>query len=220
MPFYNTLPHAPKISSPDEVTPEIARQLERACDGGCLNAFRSGLEYVIYAPKKNLELPFVVIIGSGIPINGTRYWFDREGKPYTEQEIRSMKDPIVTLGNCASVLEDAAAHKTTGCCAPSAGMLAATGVMQIPFPLLSFKNKTVAHFGLMAVHMILSRTWSSLRGKWIDCPSQHINQIYPVPNIPEEVKDFDYLQWPLPYMDWKTRLKMAKDQLHMMKLKY
>ena len=216
----HSLPHAPKISSPDEVTPEIARQLERACDGGCLNAFRSGLEYVIYAPKKNLELPFVVVIGSGILLNGTRYWFDRDGKPYTEQDIRSMKDPIVTLGNCAAVLEDAAAHKTSGCCSPSAGMLAATGVMQIPFPLLSVKNKSVLHFGLMAVHMIFSRAWSCLCGKWIDCPSEHKDQIYPVPEIPETQKNCDYIPWPLPRMNWKTRLKMTKDQLKMLKLKY
>ncbi|MBE5970939.1 MAG: DUF362 domain-containing protein [Lachnoclostridium sp.] len=214
------LPHAPKVSSLEEVTPEIARELELACNGGCLNALRSGFEYVIYAPKQNRELPLVVIIGNGIMINGKRYWFDRDGNAYEEQTIRSMKDPILTLGNCASRLNDAATHTTPGCCSPSACMLAACGAMKISFPLLSLRNTAFAYFGISVVHMILSRSISSLRGKWIDCPSKHVDEIYPVPEIAKEDQDSDYIPWPLPKMSWSLRLKLVKDQLKMLKLKY
>ena len=216
----HNLPHAPKVSSLEEVTPELVRKLEMACDGGCLNALRSGYEYVIYAPEKNTKLPIVIVIGGGIEIEGKRYWFDRNAKAYEESEIRAMKDPILTVGNCAARLNDVAKHKTPGCCAPSAHMLAATSSMKIPFPLLSKKNKSILHFGVSVVLMIGSRALSSLQGKWVDCPSEHKDQIYPIPKLSEDQIVNDYIPWPLPKMDLKTRLKLCKDQLKMFKLKY
>lgn len=214
----HNLPHAPKITDPSAVTPKIARELEEACDGGCLAAIRSGFDYVVYAPKKDYEIPLVVIVGGGVKCLEKRYWFDYTGRPYTEEEIRAMDTPILTIGNCAHVLEDAAKYKTPGCCSPSTCMLAVTAAMHIPFPLLSLKNKSFAHFGTHVVSMVMSRAWKSLQGKWVDCPSRHIDQIYPVPEISQDRKNLDYIEWPLPKMDWKTRKKMIKDQFAIMKL--
>ena len=214
----HNLPHAPKITDPDAVTPKIARELEGACDGGCLAAIRSGFDYVVYAPKKDYQIPLVVIVGGGVKCQEQRYWFDHTGRPYTEQEIRAMDIPILTIGNCAHVLEDAARYKTPGCCSPSTCMLAVTAAMHIPFPLLSLKNKSFAHLGTHVVSMVISRAWKSLQGKWVDCPSRHVDQIYPVPEISKDRKDLDYIEWPLPKMDWKTRKKMIKDQFAIMKL--
>lgn len=214
----HNLPHAPKITDPGVVTPKIARELEGTCDGGCLAAIRSGFDYVVYAPKKDYQIPLVVIVGGGVKCQEQRYWFDHTGRPYTEQEIRAMDTPILTIGNCAHVLEDAARYKTPGCCSPSTCMLAVTAAMHIPFPLLSLKNKSFAHFGTHVVSMVISRAWKSLQGKWVDCPSRHVDQIYPVPEIPKDRKDLDYIEWPLPKMDWKTRKKMIKDQFAIMKL--
>lgn len=216
----HNLPHAPKVTSLSEVTPELVRKLELACDGGCVNALRSGYEYVIYAPQKNTQHPIVIVIGGGVEIDGKRYWFDRNAKAYEEADIRAMKDPILTVGNCAARLEDIAAHKTSGCCKPAAHMLAATGSMKMTFPLLSAKNKSVLHFGCSALHMVGSRAISCLRGKWIDCPSEHKNKIYPIPRLSEEQMKKDYIPWPLPSMDWHTRMKLFKDQIGILKLKY
>lgn len=214
----HNLPHAPKVTDPNAVTPQLARELETACDGGCLAALRSGFEYVVYAPKKDYQIPLVVIVGGGIECEGTRYWFDRDGKPYTETEIRKMKQPILTVGNCASVLDDAATYKTPGCCSPSACMLAATAAMKIPFPLLSTKNKAVVHFGSHVVSMVLTRAFLSLRGKWMDCPSQHEDKIYPIPVLSKAEEQKDYLEWPLPKMTFKMRRKLIKDQFAILKL--
>jgi len=214
----HTLPHAPKITSLSEVTPDVARKLELACDGGCLNALRSGFEYVVYAPKQNQKLPLVVVVGGGILLDGKRYWFDRNGKAYDEASIRAMKDPILTVGNCTSCLHDVATYKTPGCCSPSTCMLAACAAMKIPFPLLSLKNESFTHFGLSALGMVISRAFSCLRGKWIDCPSKHVDQIYPIPQLPKHLCDKDFVPWPLPKMDWKLRIKLMKDQFRILKL--
>ena len=212
------LPHAPKVESPDQVTPELARELEMACDGGCLAALRSGFEYVVYAPEKDYTRPLVIVVGGGVKCQGKRYWFDRDGKPYEEDAIRKMKTPILTLGNCAHILDDAATYKAPGCCSPSTCMLAATAAMKIPFPLLSVKNKAVVHFAGHALSMVLCRAMLSLRGKWVDCPSRHENKIYPIPELTKEQMQENYIEWPLPKMSAKMRWKMIRDQFSILKL--
>ena len=214
----HNLPHAPKVKDPGQVTPELARELEMACDGGCLAALRSGFDYVVYAPKKDLTIPLVIVIGGGVLCGEKRYWFDRDGKPYTEEEIRGMKTPVMTLGNCAAILNDVAAYKTPGCCSPSTCMLAATGAMKITFPLLSMQNKSVVHFAGYALSMVLCRAMLSLRGKWVDCPSRHEDRIFPIPSLTEEQQKKNYIEWPLPKMTMGMRWKMIKDQFSILKL--
>ena len=214
----HSLPHAPRIQDPYSVTPELARQLEGACRGGCLAALRSGFEYVVYAPKKDQSRALAVVIGSGVEWGGQRWWFDRTGKPYSEKEVRALELPLLTLGNCAENLADAAKWRTPGCCSPSVCMLAATAAMGIPFPLLSLKNQAFFHFGFQAVRMALTRCVLSLRGVWIDCPSLHKDQIYPAPAPAPGQEQLDFVPWPLPKMGWKMRLKLAGDQLRILKL--
>lgn len=214
----HNLPHAPKVTDPHAVTPELARRLETACDGGCLAALRSGFDYVIYAPKKDYNLPLTILIGGGVVYDGVRYWFDRDGTPYSEQDIKALKPPLMTLGNCASVMDDAASYKTPGCCSPSTCMLAVTAAMKIPFPLLSMQNHSLVHFGMHTVSMALHRALLSAMGKWVDCPSTHQNMIYPVPAVSEEEMGKNYIEWPLPKMDFKTRKKLVSDQLSILKL--
>ncbi len=214
----HSLPHAPRIQDPYSVTPELARQLEGACRGGCLAALRSGFEYVVYAPKKDQNRALAVVIGSGVEWGGQRWWFDRTGKPYSEKEVRALELPLLTLGNCAENLADAATWRTPGCCSPSVCMLAATAAMKIPFPLLSLKNQAFFNFGFEAVRMALTRCFMSLRGVWVDCPSLHKDQIYPAPAPAPGQEKLDFVPWPLPKMSWKTRLKLAGDQLRILKL--
>ena len=95
---------------------------------------------------------------------------------------------------------------------------AATTAMGIPFPLLSLKNQAFFHFGFQAVRMALTRCVLSLRGVWIDCPSLHKDQIYPAPAPAPGQEQLDFVPWPLPKMGWKMRLKLAGDQLRILKL--
>lgn len=215
----HSLPHAIKVNSLEEVTPEVVRELEKTCNGGCVNALRSGFEYIIYAQKKKYTNHVVIIVGGGVELNGKRYWFDRTGKPYEESEIRAMKTPLLTLGNCAEVLADAAKFKARGCCSPSSCMLAATGSMGVAFPLLSLRNKSFFHFGLSAGLMIAERIWHTVKGEYVDCPSEHQNRIYPIPQLSSSDAQKDYIFWPLPPMDKETKKKLIKDNIKIANLK-
>lgn len=216
----HNLAHAPKVEVLGEVTPDVARKLEMACDGGCLAALRSGFDYVSYSPKPNYDFPLRVIIGGGVVVNGVRYWFDREGKPYSEEEIRQSKKekPILTLGNCALALKDVAKYRTDGCCSPSACMLAVTAAAGIPFPLLSLKNKSLFDLGGTLVGVVLKRSWHILNNRWVDCPSEHIDKIYEIPQLDKNDIEKDFIEWPLPEMTWKVKWQLIKNQLGILKI--
>ena len=66
--------------------------------------------------------------------------------------------------------------------------------------------------------MVFKRAFLGLRGKWVDCPSEHKDEIYPIPALSEAQMKEDYIYWPLPKMNWKTRFKMFGDQFAMAKV--
>ena len=212
------LPHAPKIPDVNAVTPEIARQLEMACDGGCLAALRSGFDYIHYSPKPKYDFPLIVIIGEGVLFEGKRYWFDREGTPYSDDEIRSLSQPKLTLGNCAQGMNDCAKFKAPGCCDPSKCMLAATAAGGVTFPLLTMQNKALSHFVLSLLGTVLKRSFWIMRGRWVDCYREHIDKIYEIPELSDEDKVKDFIEWPLPKMTIAIKVKCIKDQFTLLQL--
>ncbi|MFI3237704.1 MAG: DUF362 domain-containing protein [Lachnospiraceae bacterium] len=214
----HNLAHAPKVTAVDQVTKEIARELEMACDGGCLAALRSGFDYIIYSQNPKYDFPLTVVVGGGVLIDGVRYWFDRDANAFSEEQIRQSKKPILTLGNCALVLKDVAKYRTDGCCSPSACMLAVTAAAGIAFPLLSIKNKSVLDLGISIVAGVFKRSYHILMNRWVDCPSEHEDKIYGIPELSEVDLQRDYIEWPLPKMSWKLKWKLIKNQFSILKL--
>ena len=136
----HSLPQAQKIRDPYTVTPEIARELEGACRGGCLAALRSGFEYIVYSTKKNRDRQIAVIIGSGVPIDGKKWWFDRMESLMKKKSEKPGDAHPYSRKLRGSVKRIVASYRSPGCCSPSACMLAATAAMKVPFPLLSLKK--------------------------------------------------------------------------------
>ena len=214
----HNLPHAPKITNINQVTPELARNLEMACDGGCLAAIRSGFDYIVYSPNPKYDFDLTVIVGGGVMVEGVRYWFDRDGNAYSEEEVRKSKKPILTVGNCALVLKDIAKHRSDGCCSPSTCMVAVTSAAGVAFPLLSLKNKSLFDLGFALVWVVLKRVYHILRGRWVDCPSEHVDKIYGIPELNATDMQKDYIEWPLPKMTWKLKWKLIKNQFSILKI--
>lgn len=45
-------------------------------------------------PKKDYNMPLVIVVGGGVMWGKERYWFDPSGRPYTEAQIRKMKQSL------------------------------------------------------------------------------------------------------------------------------
>lgn len=214
----HTLKHAPKITDIHSVTPEIARELEIACDGGCLAAARSGFDYIHYSPNPKYDFPLVIIIGSGIELNNSKYWFDRTGKPYSAKKICNLPQPKLTLGNCANGMDYCAKFKAPGCCDPAKCMLAVTSAGNVTFPLLSIHNKSVGSLGICLIKNVLIRCFHIIHGKWVDCPRAHEDKIFPIPELDNTKKTADYIYWELPKMTLSIKKQCIKDQLSLFEI--
>ncbi len=91
--------------------------------------------------------------------------------------------------------------------------------MGVAFPLLSLRNKSFFHFGLSAGLMIAERIWHTVKGEYVDCPSEHQNRIYPIPQLSSSDAQKDYIFWPLPTLDKETKKKLIKDNIKIANLK-
>ena len=116
----HTLNGAPEITDPNNVTPDQAFALEQACVGGCLSSVGFGFACDDQSKTSHYDAKLMIIVGSGVKINGTRYWFDGTGKPYTKEDIFNSGYRTMAMGMCTG--EDMLAEATfpiKRCCDPA-----------------------------------------------------------------------------------------------------
>jgi uncharacterized protein (DUF362 family) len=105
---------APAVAGLRDVTPEIVRAMEMSCRGGCLASTRLGFEYLRYEGL-NRAFELIVIIGTGVEIEGKTLYFDRHGQPYTLEDIRKLKPKKLAVGKCARAASGAVDFHLDGC---------------------------------------------------------------------------------------------------------
>jgi len=210
----HTLPGAPKISSPREVTPDIAFALEQACVGGCLSSVAMGLEAASYGPRadKHFNTGLLVIEGSGILIDRKRYWFDREGKAYTAENIRKAPEKVLVMGKCAGKEAHALADfAIRGCCDPAECLSCISNALGIVTDQLNpFRNKNLLCY---AVPGLLGTVAARVKWIWqgmdVDVPRVHEDRIFQGPEGMDEEKD--YVAWPLPKLSFREKISRCRD---------
>ena len=211
----HTLNNAPKVTDPNAVTPEIALQLEQACAGGCLAAAKTGLEYLLYYKHSKKDFKLCIIEGSGVPIDGKLYWFDKHGKAYTKEDLAALPMPKYGMGDCAlKNAKDICKFKADGCCDPAnnmTGIVWATGQL---LPIFMPTNRGLIPTGIGLVDTVVERSYQNLKGVYVDVPRHHEDKIYEIPTIEEDQDQKDYIEYPLPPIPLKDRPKAVLDQLN------
>ena len=205
----HTVNGAPGITDPGSVTPETARKLEAACTGGCLAAAKTGIDYYNYSDASGKDFRLTIVIGSGVPIDGVLYWFDRNGKPYTLKDISSLPGRTLALGNCASAARDACGYFAEGCCDPAACMAAVCRAAGVPMPIMTPGNRKLPALAAGMLATVLRRRQLIRKGEYVDCPYAQEDRIFPVP---DHAGDEDFLEWPLPAMTASEKRHMMRDQ--------
>ena len=213
----HNLPGAPKVTDPNAVTPEMAYQIEQACSGGCLASVKFGMDF--FNHKKSMhgeKLNVCVIEGPGIEIGGERYWFDKNGKPYTKKDLADLPMKKYGMGNCTlSTTSDICFWKATGCCDPAkcASTICMAGGALVP--IVTPTNPWLINTGLHVVEMIGLRALSTLKGEPCDAPMvSHDDRIFELPTLSAEDMKKDYISVPMPAMSLKERVKQAGLQFY------
>lgn len=208
----HTVNGAPLVTSRDAVTPEIALALEQACTGGCLAAVKTGLDYYNFAKRADRSFSLCAVIGSGCEIDGERYWFDKTGKYYTLDDIKALPMRKLAVGNCAAPAYEACEYRAKGCCDPALCMSQVCKAAGVTMPIMSLRNKALIKTALGMTATVLARRRMIRRGEWVDCPREHKDRIYGLPELSAEQSEMSYIAWPLPSMNRKERRAQLRQQ--------
>ena len=214
----HTLPGAPKITDKDSVTPDMAYELEQACVGGCLSSVAMGFAGSMYGPNPNYNAKVLIIEGHGVEIDGERYWFDKNGKPYTKEDIKNSGYKVMNMGKCCGQdIIDMADYKIKGCCDPAECLSATSNSLGAITPQLNLvRNKTLLPY---AVPCLLGTIYH--RGKWllkgqaVDVKRRHEDMIFPLPPMSKEEAEKDYVEWPIPKLSIPDRISGLVDMLNL-----
>ncbi len=214
----HNLPGVPEITDPNAVTPEMARQIESACVGGCLASVKFGMEFFNYKKSmKNEKLKVCVIEGPGIVINGERYWFDKNGKPYTKAELAALPIPKYGMGNCTlATTSEICRWKATGCTDPAkcASLICMAGGALIP--IVNPTNPWLMHTGISLVGMMGTRMLHNMKGNLVDSPVlTRDDHVFELPQLSAEDMQKDYISAPLPKMSMNERAMQAGKQAYL-----
>ena len=207
----HTITGAPPVTDVHAVTPETARAMEQAC-GGCLSASKTGLEYFLYVKKIKRNFHLCVISGSGVERDGTRYWFDKHGRAYSYEDIKKLPMKKYAMGNCAATAGDIADQWADGCCDPSKCMNKICNAAGTRLPIITAANKTSLKIVFGLLNTVLTRIRHIRRGRYVDCPRMHKNEIYPIPQLSEEENKKDFILAPLPPMTISQKRKEVRSQ--------
>lgn len=203
---------APVITDKDTVTPEQAFALEQACVGGCLSAAKTGLDYYNYKKSARQDFSLCIVEGEGVELEGTRWWFDKTGKPYSLQDISNLPMHRMALGNCASAARPSCDYFAEGCCDPAKCMAVVCHAAGVMMPIMSPKNKGLMPTITGMLGTIMTRRRFIRNGEYVDCPHAQEDRIFPLPELGAEDAQKDYIPWPLPPMSKEEKREQLRNQ--------
>lgn len=200
-----------KITDINSVTPELIREIEKTCRGGCIPALTSAFEMYLYA-KKPVDIEIAVIYGKPVIIDGKEYYFDANGKAYDKEAIKALPMRKLAIGECAKSMKDVVDAFAGGCCNIGDATIKLMLVTRKPLPMMSPANKTLPGMAAAAAKTYIKRREMISVGEYHDLPydPNNFDKIYPIPELTEEEKQKDYIPWPLPYMTAKDKKELKK----------
>ncbi|MCL2494930.1 MAG: DUF362 domain-containing protein [Oscillospiraceae bacterium] len=200
------------ITDIHSVTPEIVREMEGMCGGGCLPAVSTILEMYLYA-KKPVDIELAVFFGRPVLVNGKEYYFDGNGKPYDRAAIKALPMRKLAIGECTRSMRDAATIFSGGCVDVGRTTLAIMAATRRLVPMFSLGNKGVVPMFLAGFQTVRIRRKLIDAGEYVDLPydQKDHDKIHPIPELSDEDMQKDYLPWPFPPMTAKDKRRLKRD---------
>ncbi|MCX5975960.1 MAG: DUF362 domain-containing protein [Coprothermobacterota bacterium] len=184
--------------------PVAVSRMEMACRGGCLATARFAFEMIL---REGLSCDFrlVVVIGSGLSVEGERRWFDRSGRAFTREEIARLPGKKLAIGHCSEGLRGIVDRHLDGCMPfPNAPHMALHRLTGSRCRVLGLGNRQLPLMLLATLQTWWNRRRRISRGERLDVPLAKNDcllepggdrfEICP----PKGKDDQDWIRWPLP----------------------
>jgi hypothetical protein len=166
----HTLPGAPLVTSPAQCSPELARQMEMACRGGCLATTRFAFE-MFQREGQCLDFSLVVLIGSGFVLDGQPTYLDVDGKSYTLKEIEHLPGKKLVVGSCSRNAAHLADRFVEGCMPfPNSPHAALHRLTHTRCAVISLKNRHLFPLLFATLRTCEARKRLFRAGHRLDCP--------------------------------------------------
>ena len=189
---------------PDMPMPEDGRRLnaeemsriENSCRGGCLATTRYAFDMFFHeGQKRNFKL--TLLLGAGVQRDGTLWYYDRDGKPYSLADIAALKGKKVAIGTCARQLKGVVDRYVDGCMPfPNSPHMIVHQMSGSMCTVISPRNRYLLP-ALFATLRACERRKALLRtGQRIDIPLRHENALYATRELSEAEKNQPYIYEP------------------------
>ena len=203
----HNLKNFPHDSSVDE---EIMKQMELFCRGGCLSTLRLAFDMIKYEGH-DMSFALTVIIGKGVDIEGKPTWFDRQGKPYTKEDIASLKGPTLAVGTCTADLAAIADIHLQGCMPfPNAPHTAIHKLMGKRCTITTLKNKYLLTLLKTTLRMRAARRREIKKGRYVDCECKIDDGIVETRPLTEDEMEMDFIRWDFPPMTAEIKKRILR----------
>jgi len=204
---------SPKISDIHQVTPEIVKEIEKSCVGGCLSTLAMNMEMYLKAKKSNTQMALGIVLGPGIEVDGQRYWFDGDGNPYDLEVLKSLEMKKFCVGECSKPCAEACQIVAHGCgnvTEITTKLMRATGQL---LPILSVENEGAPFIieGLIRKYFVSRKIVKS--GEIVDIPlDAYSDEIIGIPELSDEDMQKDWIYVPMEFTkeEIKENLKRIK----------
>ena len=206
---------APRISDIQAVTPEMVREIEASCAGGCIASIATTMQ-VLYGSRgywhgRNRKLAFIV--GPGSPVDGIRYWFDGDGKAYTLEELGALKVCRVGIGECTSTAKSVSHIFARGCGeVNNLALRVALGVGQIPGQMDPLFNPDMILIFAGLVRKYVIKVWKVVKDGESTEPvfDAYSDRVAPLKDLKGEDAEKDWIAVPTPKLSLTERWAAVK----------
>ena len=173
---------------------ETVKGMEQACPGGCLPSIIYNLENYLYMKKVNpSEITITVLLGAGAEYKGETYYFDRDCRAYSRDDIRKLEGNIVAVGTCTRWFSDGTDFHVEGCTAHISRLTGAfsraTGIKNPMVKAIMTKPSYIATF----LKTILVRSKLAKTGHQMDVELCMEDKIFEGRKLTEDELAMDYI---------------------------
>lgn len=179
-----------------QYSPEELCALENTCRGGCLAAVRYAFD-MLYHEGARRDFHLTLVIGAGVPFNGERMFFDRDGRRFTLAEVQALPGKKAAIGTCAEDLKVGVNRYVPGCMPfPNSAHMVVHQLSGTACSVMGLRNRYLLT-GLVETLRTSAKRKSLLRqGVRLDVPLRHENRIYPLRELSATEMQQDWIYEP------------------------
>lgn len=195
----HSLPHAPKVRSLQECSPELARQMELTCRGGCLAMTRFAFDMFMYEGQRR-DFSLVLLLGDGFDLQGERCYMDGQGHAISINEIAALPGKKMAVGSCARAAAGVVDRFIDGCIPyPNSAHAVLHHLSGTHCTVTSLKNRHLIPLLFDTLCMCERRKGHYRAGRRLDCSLPEGHAPTPEPFfVTEDQKQLRAIRWDLP----------------------